>query len=461
MLRTVYITTLLRYTRSRGVWLLLLGALLGARFLVPRSDGASVTIAVDGHLPVITSAMLGTSIGIMVTTLLLPFAFLYLRSNATRLQAWQVDEVTQGSRVMIELGRFLADVSVFASLLGSLTLAGWLLAWFSMSAADVHLWQIAVSILLVGMPSLMAVAGLRSLMNALPVTRRAFGEVYFFLVWMASLSTPMFMGARIGNFKSNLMDFGGALGLIGHVAPSGMANIQVGVGGTLKAGAIALDVWSVLRSPSYVGARLAWVAIAVAIAATAGLLYRPHRLGTGFRSSRAWQRWFKARPAPVGIGTLSAAKRSSHPFLGLLAVELRLIFSGRLLLLLSAFVSVSGFLFDYASFESPALFLVLIFALTAQADKTERSGLRVLTSNTLIPPSLRQAAFCLVGPLLSIAISLPALLIHPDKRVLLLAMGLGFLTSLSTLTLTALSGSAFAPRLLLIVLWFAYASRPI
>ena len=64
-----------------------------------------------------TSSFLGVSLGIIVSTLVMPIAWLYLRSNTTRRQPWQVEEVSVGSRVAIALGRFLADVAVLLGVL--------------------------------------------------------------------------------------------------------------------------------------------------------------------------------------------------------------------------------------------------------------------------------------------------------------------------------------------------------
>ena len=49
---------------------------VGARFMVARDDGSGVQIAIGQHLPVMSSAMLGVSLGIVVSTLLLPVGFL-------------------------------------------------------------------------------------------------------------------------------------------------------------------------------------------------------------------------------------------------------------------------------------------------------------------------------------------------------------------------------------------------
>jgi len=96
--------SLRRYRRSWGLWLLLLVAPVGARLMISNEDGQGIVIAIGGHLPVLTSPVLGIWWGIVVSTLLLPIGYIYLRSNTNRRQPWQVEEVTAGSRVAIMLG---------------------------------------------------------------------------------------------------------------------------------------------------------------------------------------------------------------------------------------------------------------------------------------------------------------------------------------------------------------------
>ena len=51
-------TSFLRYTRSRALWLMLLVAPLGARYMLPFEDGGGIKIAVGNALPVMTSSPL-------------------------------------------------------------------------------------------------------------------------------------------------------------------------------------------------------------------------------------------------------------------------------------------------------------------------------------------------------------------------------------------------------------------
>ena len=63
VLRTICTTALLRYSRSWGLWALLLVGLIGTRFMVPRDDGTAVTIAINQQIPVMTPAFLGVALG--------------------------------------------------------------------------------------------------------------------------------------------------------------------------------------------------------------------------------------------------------------------------------------------------------------------------------------------------------------------------------------------------------------
>src|SRR5512144_2580886 len=116
------VTSPSRYLRSRSLWLMLIIAPVLARYMLPLNNGGGVRIAVGDRLPEMTSPCLGVSLGIVVSTLLLPVAWLYLRSNTTRRQPWQVEEVTAASRICIALGRFGADAAVLLAFLLALNL---------------------------------------------------------------------------------------------------------------------------------------------------------------------------------------------------------------------------------------------------------------------------------------------------------------------------------------------------
>ena len=451
------VTALKRYSRSWGLWLLLLVGPIGARFFVGRDDGSSVTIAVGNHLPVLTSAMLGVSLGIVVSTLLLPVAFLYLRANTTRCQPWQIEEVSPASRVAITLGRFGADMLVLFGVLAALNLGGWLLGWLVITVEPVNFAQISFALWLVAAPAVMGLAAIRQLFDALPWTRRALGDFLYLWVWLASIAVPAAAQHMPAGFASNMYDFAGFVRPLVYGAPAGSDDFAIG-GGAALPGRVSLDVMAGLLSPGYIPSRLAWAAIAVALAAFAGLLYRPHR--------SAKRRWYAtladrltAQPVPPRANpNAPPASAARVPLLELLRAEFTLIGGGRLLLLLGLGAAIAGLAADYRHVGSAAANLWLIFALTAHAGRTEPKGLRALTMTTALSPTLRRAAFVAAGMVWALAMALPGALWNADAARLPLALATGGVVALVSMALSAVSGSGFAARMLLLVVWYGYLS---
>ncbi|MBX9747700.1 MAG: hypothetical protein K2X34_12410, partial [Hyphomonadaceae bacterium] len=201
-------TSLARYWRSWGLWVLLLIAPIGARYML-RIDDGGVVIAIDGRLPEMTSAFLGVSLGIVVTTLLLPIGWIYLRSNTTHRQPWQIEEVSAASRIAIGLGRFAADSTVMLAMLTALTAAGWFLAWLLIPAPELDLAELTFALWLVAAPSLIGLCALRILFDARPLLRSGFGDFAYFIVWTTSIAMPAMMAGKPASLAANMFDFAG------------------------------------------------------------------------------------------------------------------------------------------------------------------------------------------------------------------------------------------------------------
>ena len=101
VVRSSFGSSLLRYRRSWGLWLLLLAAPVSARYWIAGEHEAYAAIVIDGKAPVLTSAVLGLSLGIIVSMLMTLGVFVYLRSNTTRRQPWQIVETTAASRIAL------------------------------------------------------------------------------------------------------------------------------------------------------------------------------------------------------------------------------------------------------------------------------------------------------------------------------------------------------------------------
>jgi hypothetical protein len=450
-------TSLLRYSRSWGLWLLLLVAPVGARYMIPRADGSGTVIAIGGKLPIMTSPFLGVSLGIIVSTLLLPIGWMYLRSNTNRRQPWQVEEVTAASRVAIALGRFAADGAVLLGVLAALTVAGWILGWIIQPAGGLNLYEITLGLWLVAAPALLGLAALRILFDAMPMTRGGFGDFLYFVTWMGSIIAPVASQGREPGFAANMYDFAGFVRPLQYGAPGGATDFAIG-GIDVMPGRVDLDVMAGLFSPGYIGSRLAWVLIAVAVAALAGLVYRPHRAtGRQIVPGRI-ARLSALGPPPAAVPGAPPAPFAKVPIFGLFNAEFRLIAAGRLFKLLALGVAIYTFTADFRHGGSPAALLLLIFAMTAQAGRSEAKGLLALTATSATPPMLRRLVFLAAGTAWGLLLALPALLHTPATQVLFYGAGGGFIVALVSGGLALLSRSAFAPRLLLLVVWYGYLS---
>lgn len=453
IIRSTFDTNLTRYSRSWGLWLLLIVGPVGARFMVARDDGFGVQVAVGGHLPVMTSSVLGVTLGIVLSTLLLPLFFLYLRSNITSRQPWQVEEVTAASRVAIMLGRWGADVAVLFALLAALTVAGWILGWFIVSG-PLNIFQITAALWIIAAPALMGLAAVRLLFDALRFTRGGLGETVAFVLWTATLILPAAASGQPSSFAVNLLDFAGFARPLLHTAPAG-SSFVIGATG-LAPGRLPLDAIAGLLAPGYLWSRLAWMGLAIGLTALAGVLYRPHTAKLRARRPGRLARFLAPGPPPVVQRNAPPAGPSSFPFVNLVAAEFRLIGSGKLFLLLAAIIAGAGLLPDFRHIGSPAALLLLVFGLTAHAGRSEARGLLTLSQTTLFPPFARRVAFVLAGMCWTLLLGAPAVLAHHSLHSLILSFATGGIAAIFAITLAAISGSAFAPRLLLLIIWYGY-----
>lgn len=450
-------TSCKRYARSFGLWLMLLAGPIGARFMIARDDGSGIQIAIRHHLPVMTSAMLGVSLGIVVSTLLLPIGFLYLRSNVTRRQPWQIEEVTAARRVAISLGRFVADVAALFAMLGTLTAAGWLLGWlivsgpFNVAEISWYLWLIAA-------PALMGLAAIHHLLDALPPTRRAFGDVAFFALWMASLVSPVAVEGQRSDFHANMFDFPGFVRPIVGPAPARGNDFEIGGVTGILPGRIPLDVKHNIASDGYIASRAAWIGLSILLVIVAGLLYRPHSTPRQRRWNGALTKLLAPGPAPVPQADAPPATTVSSPFANLILAEFQLIGRGRAFLFLAVIAAAAGSVGDYRHIGSPAELLVLIFGLSSQAGRSEATGLLTLTRAAAIAPSLRRLAFVLGGLAWGVVLALPGTITRLSYQPVALSTGTATAAAVIAIVLAATSRSSFAPRLVLLVLWYGYLS---
>ncbi len=452
--RSSFQTSLTRYSYSWGLWVLLLIAPISARFMIAEDDGFGMQVSIGGHLPVMTSATLGVTLGIIVSTLLLPIGFLYLRSNVTRIQPWQIEEVTAASRVAITLGRFAADVAILFAILSALTLAGWFLGWM-VGSGPLNVLHITFALWVVAGPSLMCLAAIRILLDSVKLTRGGLGDTAFFIIWLTAIAMPAVSSALPSSYSANMIDMTGFLRPLSGPERVAMGSFTIGFSDILP-GRVPLDAMAGIFAPGYLAARLSWAAIAIAVAAFAGLLYRPHIASRKVGLFARLARQSAARPPKPANPAAPPAGFASSAFINLTKAEFRLIGQGRLFLILAAVAAALGTIADYRQLGSPAAMLLMAFALSAHAGRSE--SLRTLTNTLVTSPAIRRIGFVVAGTGWALLLALPGAVAHVSGQPLLLALATGTVASTIAIGLATVSRSAFAPRLVLLVLWYGYFS---
>lgn len=451
VVRSSLLTALARYRRSWGIWILLLIAPVGARLFIPRDDGTTVIISVADRLPVMTSAVIGVCLGVVVSTLMLPAAYIYLRANTTRRQPWQVEEVSAASRVAVAFGRYAADVAVLFGSLAALNLAGLFLARLILPSGTVAPLELSFALWVIAGPALMGLAAVRRFFDAVPLLRGPLGDAAYFVIWMTTLAMPSIDKAADASFAANMSD------PVGFVRPliygSGLPDPSFAIGGVaVKPGRQPIDAMAGLLSPGYLPSRAAWAGIALVVVLVAGLIYRPHRTRNRRSLGERADRSLRLPAPPAADPHAPAAGPAASRLLALAAAEFRLIGAGRIFKLLAALSAAVGLVTD----ATPAILLLLVFALTAHAGRTENAGLRPLAGTAPTSPWLRRAVFVGSGAAWAALLALPHALATADVLSLATTAGLGGAGAATAILLAALSGSAFAPRVVLLIAWYVY-----
>ena len=452
--RSSFVTSLTRYSHSWGLWLLLLIAPIGARFMIANDDGFGMQVAIDRHLPVMTPATIGVTLGVLVSTLLMPVGFLYLRSNVTRNQPWQIEEVTAASRVAIALGRFAADVGILFAVLAVLNLAGLFLGWL-VGNGPLDPLALSFALWVVAGPSLMVLAAIRALVDARDVTRGGLGETAFFVIWLTIVAVPAVLSMLPSSYGANMIDMLGFVRPLAGPAPMKMGSFSIGFTNVLP-GRVPLDVMAGVHAAGYLLSRLSWAVLAVALAALAGRLYAPHRaVRRPKRPGRLAQMMAGPPRAPATPSALPAPF-AANAFANLVKAEFRLIGEGRLFLVLGVAAAAIGAVADYRQFGSPAALLLLVFALSGHGARSET--MRALTRVAALSPAPRRIAFVIAGTGWALLMALPGAVTHLSVRPLMLGLAGGAGAAVIAIGLAAISRAAFAPRLVLLILWYGYFS---
>jgi len=455
IMRSALVSDLTRYRRSLSLWLVLLSApSVAARYMISDTEGEGISIAVGGQLPVLTSPVLGIWLGIVVSVLVMPVVFIYLRAGPARVQPWQIEETTPASRVAVALGRFLANATIASGILMALSAAGLFLGWLKVTGPYEPLVILALA-WLVAWPTLLAIAAMHILFDALPLLRGALGDLLFLCLWIGSIVVPSILVEGPSSFANNLASLSGAIRPLIESAPPGSESFAIGTSSLLE-GRVALDPWAGIQAEGYIASRVAWIGLAFGLAILAGLIYRQHKRPIRKERLAFLKQVSLSELLPRAKVDPARARLSPLRLPGLVFTEMRLMAAGSWFTISALIVIILSLTNDFSELGIAAILLLMAFALSAHAGRSEDRGLRALTDAALLSPMSRRVAFIAAGTALTALLSLPAAILNAQVSPLALASITGLAASTIAIVLAAISGSAFLPRIVLLILWYGY-----
>ena len=457
-------TNFKRHLRSPALWAMGLAAPIAALYMVPPEDAAYATLTVNGMLPRLTSSVIGLELGVVTATLLTPLAYIYLRSGATKRRPWQVTDVSAASRPAQAIGQWTADTLTLWIILAALTIAGAVLSYFRLPAnAPWNPFAMAAALWLPAAPALALIAAIRTVFDSRPLLRKWLGDVLFFILWLAALIAPMMISYTSGEGFSG----SAILDAFGFSAPiSGSTDETIGgvtiIGSSESADRISLDAMRGILAPAYLGSRFFWLAMALVAAALAGLIYKPRQAklpkqGTQAHNaalSRSQSRTQRALSKPINVERIS-------PIVATFISEIRLILRGKITLIITGGAALIGAFLPYQTAAGPAIWLALLFPITAESGRWHSQNMRQFFETTGVN-LWHRAALCLLASITIFIIThIPAIGhmaathtwgVVPQMGAIILgvpaaAIALGYITK-----------GPIAGRLILLISWYVYMS---
>ena len=125
-------------------------------------------------------------------------------------------------------------------------------------------------------------------------------------------------------------------------------------------------------------------------------------------------------------------------------------------MILAIGAAVIGATNDFAKIGSPVALLLMVFVLTAHAGRSEAKGLVALTQTAVTSPWTRRAAFIIAGTVISVGLAIPASIAVASAYPVGLAAVTGAVAATMAIGMATLSGSAFLPRIVMLIVWYGY-----
>jgi len=275
---------LLERTR-RYSFLITLGVMVYLGYLfVPSVASNALTVDLGNIRGLYNSAWIGSMVALL-SSMVLSLPGFYLVKNAIgrdrRTRVGQIIATTPLSKPLYTLGKTASNFIFLAAIIAVVAVSAGTMQFVRGESMRLRPWQLAAPFLFTTLPTLLLVAGVAVLFEAISFLRGGFGNVVYFFVWTALIVVSM-SGISFGSqgvIEEPVNDLFGASVIMASMheaahAAFPEASLDLGVGYTMVEGTIRTFRWDgVTWTTGILVDRLLWGAVSVGIGLLSALFF--------------------------------------------------------------------------------------------------------------------------------------------------------------------------------------------
>ncbi len=187
--------------------------------LVPGKNAAYVVLSIDRYRGIYNSAWLGLVFASVSTFVLMLFGFYLIKGAVQRDRETRLGEIIASTGVgkfEYVFGKTLSNAAVLCSILAILFAEAIAMQLIRGEDRTIHVFQIAVPMLVFALPVIAVVSALAVLFEVLPLLRGGLGNVAYFILWLTVMCAlgPANNAGKIPNGPIDPLGFGAALNMV-------------------------------------------------------------------------------------------------------------------------------------------------------------------------------------------------------------------------------------------------------
>ena len=315
---------------------------------VPSLESNALTVDLGNLRGIYNSAWIGSMIALL-SSMVLSLPGFYLVKNAIQ-RDWktgvgQIIATTTLSKPLYTLGKAVSNFVFLAVIIAVVAVAAGGMQFVRGESMRLEPWALLAPFLFTTLPSLMLVAAVAVLFESITFLRGGFGNIAYFVLWMAVLTVSL-SGVSFGGqgvIQEPVNDPFGASVIMASMHEAAHTafpdrTLDLGVGYTIVEGEVETFRWAgVTWAADVITGRLLWVGVAIGIALLSALFFQrfdPARAGRRVSEREGLMarpvRWLRSISLPsLEIGQRLALRMPPLPAFGrVLVAELRLMLKG-------------------------------------------------------------------------------------------------------------------------------------